>query len=175
MNAHATAVRRARPGVAGLAPGDADTLGLGTRAAAQLMLLPLRLLASQLGRRLTAVAVLMLLLGSFVSTLYDHADAPAAGSRLRAVAVPAALERTADVHRTTAGAVVRQVGQRPDEVAAEWFARSQHVALDKVQPLQQRRVNSSTTVVLVMADAGKGRMPTAYVTVRLGKSGWAVA
>jgi len=176
MNAHATAVRRARPGIAAFAPGGAgEPLGLGTRAAVQLMLVPLRVLANPLGRRLLAVAVVMVVLGSVVSSLYDHPDAPSARSRPRGSATAATQEPASAQHRATSGAVARQVGKRPEEVAADWFARAQHVARDKVQALQQRRVGASETVVLVMADAGRGRMPTAYVTLKLGKSGWAVA
>jgi len=175
MNAHATAVRRARPGFAGLAPGAGEPLGPGARAAAQLMLVPLRVLASPLGRRLTAVAVLMVVLGSIVSSLYDSADAPGARSLPAAGTGSTTVERASALHKTTRGAVARQVGQRPEEVAAAWFARNQHVARDRVQALQQQRVGAGETRVLVVADAGAGRMPTAYVTVRLGKSGWAVA
>lgn len=174
MNAPATAVRRGRPGVAGLARGG-EPLGLGTRAAVQLMLLPLRVLAgTRVGRQLAAVAVLMVVLGSVVSALYDSADAPGTPTGTRSLAAAAPLERASAVHRTTSGAPARQVGARPEQVAADWFARRQGVARDKVQALQQQRVSSSETRVLVMADAGGGRMPTAYVTVKLGRSGWAV-
>jgi len=175
MNAHATAVRRARPGVAGLAPGAGEPLGPGIRAAAQLLLVPVRVLASPLGRRLTAVAVLMVVLGSIVSSLYDNADAPGARSLPAARSGAATVERTSALHKATSGAVARQVGRRPEEVAADWFARTQHVARDRVEALQQQRVGAREARVLVMADAGAGRMPTAYVTVKLGKSGWAVA
>jgi hypothetical protein len=177
MNAPATAVRHGRPGGAGLARGG-EPLGLGTRAAVQLMLLPLRVLATtRLGRQLAAVALLMVVLGSVVSALYDSADGPGAASATRSLAAAAAApgERASAVQRTTSGAPARQVGARPEQVAAEWFARRQGVARDKVQALQQQRVSGSETRVLVMADAGGGRMPTAYVTVKLGRSGWAVS
>jgi hypothetical protein len=47
------------------------------------------------------------------------------------------------------------------------------VAADKVQALQQRRVSATEIQVLVIADAGS-RMPSDYVTVRKGSSGWKV-
>jgi hypothetical protein len=43
----------------------------------------------------------------------------------------------------------------------------------KVQSLQQRKVSASEVQVLVVAEAGS-RMPSRYVTVRKGPSGWKV-
>jgi hypothetical protein len=48
------------------------------------------------------------------------------------------------------------------------------VAVDKVRSLQQRRVSATETQVLVMAEATGSRMPSQYVTVRKGPSGWKV-
>jgi hypothetical protein len=62
----------------------------------------------------------------------------------------------------------------PAEVAAAWFAARQKVAVDKVRSLQQRRINATETQVLVMAEATGSRMPSQYVTVRKGPSGWKV-
>jgi hypothetical protein len=47
------------------------------------------------------------------------------------------------------------------------------VAMDKVRSLQQRRVSATETRVLVVAEGG-GSMPSQYVTVRKGPSGWKV-
>jgi hypothetical protein len=172
LNAQASAVRRARPGSAGLLPGTgAEPVGLGTRAATQLLALPLRLLATPTGRRVTAVAALTLLLGSVVSSLYDHADPAGA----RAVGASVSATPAAAVGRETRASVAKRVGERPEQVAADWFAEARHVARDKVRALQQQRVGAKERKVLVMADAGGGKLPTAYVTVRLGPSGWAVA
>jgi hypothetical protein len=48
------------------------------------------------------------------------------------------------------------------------------VAADKVQPLQQRRVKANEVQVLVVAEAAGAKMPSQYVTVRKGSSGWKV-
>jgi hypothetical protein len=170
MNAHASTIRRARPGAAFVARDAGEPLGIGARAATQLLILPLRLLASPTGRRLTAVAVLALLLGSVVSSLYDHADLTTNARR------PAAARAgmPAVVQRDTRASVAKQVRTRPEEVAADWFAAARHVARDKVRALQQQRVGATERRVLVMADAGGGKLPSAYVTVKLRASGWAV-
>src|SRR6266705_573195 len=178
MNAHASAVRGARPGITGLAPGgsgETGGAGTGARAAAQLLLLLLRTLSTPLGRRLLVVVVVTLMLGSLVSSLYDHADGAGAGTA-RAVAVatgPAGAAPTADLHRANSESVARQVGSRPEDAAADWFAKQRHLARGKVQALQQQRISGTERRVLVVADAGGGKLPTAYVTVKLGSSGWA--
>ena len=46
--------------------------------------------------------------------------------------------------------------------------------MDKVQALQQRRISATETQVLVMAEAAGSRMPSQFVTVRKGPSGWKV-
>jgi hypothetical protein len=173
---NATAVRRARPGIFG--PDDAlrgDDAGV--RLAAAVMFLPLRLLRSQLGRRLIAVAALALVLTTVVGALYDSPDAPP-----RALGRVAAVERTATKaagaatggRQATANRPSREVGRRPEDVAANWFARRHGVGRDSVQALQQERVSADERRVLVMADAGDGRLPTGYVTVHRDGSGWAV-
>jgi hypothetical protein len=180
MNAHATAVRRARPGIFGQVADDAVTPrggDAGVRLAATVMLLPLRLLRSRLGRRLIAVAALALVLTTVVGALYDSPDAPP-----RALGKVAAVERTstqaagaaATGGRQTANRPSREVGRRPEDAAANWFARRHGVDRNSVQALQQERVSADERRVLVMADAGNGRLPTGYVTVHRDGSGWAV-
>jgi hypothetical protein len=61
----------------------------------------------------------------------------------------------------------------PAEAAAAWWAARHKVAVEKVQALQQRRVSGKEVQVLVVAEAGS-RMPSDYVTVRKGSSGWKV-
>jgi hypothetical protein len=167
---NATAVNRPRPGILG---PEGSTGEAGVRLAVELMLLPFGLLRTRLGRRLLAVAVLALVLTTVVGALYDNADVPA-----RATGKVAELRPTAP-HQTTAGAdhraaaaPTRELGRRPEDVAANWFAKRQGVARDRVQALQQQKVSSTERRVLVMADAGGGRMPTGYVTVRRDGSGW---
>jgi hypothetical protein len=58
-------------------------------------------------------------------------------------------------------------------VAAAWWAARQKVAIDRVRSLQQRRVSANETQVLVVAE-GPGSMPSRFVTVRKGPSGWRV-
>jgi hypothetical protein len=178
LNAHATAVRRARPGIFGQVPDDALRAGdAGVRLAAAVMFLPLRLLRSRLGRRLVAVAALALVLTTVVGALYDNPDAPA-----RALGRVAAVERTEAAgaattgggRQATANRPSREVGRRPEDVAANWFARRHGVDRGNVQALQQEQVNANERRVLVMADAGDGRLPTGYVTVHRDGSGWAV-
>jgi hypothetical protein len=180
LNAHATAVRRARPGIFGQLPDDAVArYSGGVRLAATVMFLPLGLLRSRIGRRLLAAAALALALTTAVGALYDNADVPA-----KAVGKLAALDGTAapaaqaapsrDNRQATANRPSREVGRRPEDAAASWFARRHGVDRDRVQALQQERVTDDQRRVLVMADAGDGRLPTGYVTVRRDGSGWAV-
>ena len=51
---------------------------------------------------------------------------------------------------------------------------SQKVAAGKVRPLQQRRVSATEVEVLVLAEGAGSHMPSEYVTVRKGPSGWKV-
>jgi hypothetical protein len=169
---NATAVNRPRPGTFARPP-EGSTGEAGVRLAVDVMLLPFALLRTRLGRRLLAFAVLALVLTSVVGALYDTADVPA-----RATGKAASLRATAP-HRPAAGAdrraaaaPTRELGRRPEDVAATWFAKRQGVARDRVQALQQQKVSSTERRVLVMADAGGGRMPTAYVTVRRQCTGW---
>jgi hypothetical protein len=173
---NATAINRPRPGIFGRAAEGAaagSTGEAGLRLAVDVMLLPFGLLRTRLGRRLLAVAILALVLTTAVGALYDNADVPA-----RAAGKVASLQRTAS-HQTTAradrraaAAPTRELGRRPEDVAANWFAKRQGVARDRVQALQQQKVSSTERRVLVMADAGGGRLPTGYVTVRREGSGW---
>jgi hypothetical protein len=71
-------------------------------------------------------------------------------------------------------AASRPVGERPAEVAAAWYAARHHLPRKLVRPLQQDRISAREVRVLVLADPGGGRVRTALVRVRLGRSGWAV-
>jgi len=173
---NATAIHRPRPGIFGQASKTATgTHEAGLRLAVAVMLLPLGMLRTRTGRRLLAIATLALVLTTAVGALYDNADVPA-----RATGKAAALQRTdarqpaahADRRTTTAAGPTRELGRRPEDVAANWFAERQGVARDRVQALQQQKVSSTERRVLVMADAGGGRLPTGYVTVRRDGSGW---
>ncbi|HEV3464044.1 MAG TPA: hypothetical protein VG846_08680, partial [Actinomycetota bacterium] len=60
------------------------------------------------------------------------------------------------------------------EVAATWWAARQKVPVEKLRPLQQRKVSAKEVQVLVVAEGVGSRMPSQYVTVRKGPSGWKV-
>jgi hypothetical protein len=69
-------------------------------------------------------------------------------------------------------AAKRAPGAAAGEAAAAWFAGKQRVAVDRVRALQERRVSANERRVLVIAEAGGGKLPSAYVTVRKGRDGW---
>jgi hypothetical protein len=172
MNAESTVLRASRPAVV-VAPG-----GEGARAAAWLLAWPMRLAATALGRRLLAAATLALVLVVGVGWLYDSADQPRVAAAFR----PAGGRATGGAAGTGTGAASRQMAAAPvrakraapAEVAAAWWAARHKVAVGKVQALQQRRVSGTEIEVLVVAEAGS-RMPSDYVTVRKGSSGWKVS
>jgi hypothetical protein len=169
MNAESTVFRASRPAVV-VAPG-----GEGARAAAWLLAWPMRLAASPLGRRLLAAVALGVVLVASVGYLYDSPDpARAAGSfRPAGLAVEA---HPAPAGRRTAAAPARKApAPGPAEVAAAWWAARQKVAVDKVQSLQQRRISATETQVLVVAQGAGSQMPSGFVTVRKGPSGWKVS
>jgi hypothetical protein len=180
MNAHATALRRSRPGIFGQVADDAVTLrsgDTGMRLAATVMLLPLRLLRSRVGRRLIAVAALALVLTTVVGALYDNPDAPPRAHGKVAAFEPTPIAPAASPsgsRQATANRPSHEVGRRPEDAAANWFARRHGVDRADVQALQQEQVGTNERRVLVMADAGDGRLPTGYVTVHRDGSGWAV-
>jgi hypothetical protein len=170
MNAESTAFRASRPAVV-VAPG-----GEGARAAAWLLAWPMRLAATPMGRRLLAAVVLAVVAVAAVGYLYDSADRPREAVAFRPAGLAA---RTPTGDATTAGqAAASPVRAKPAttaaEVAAAWFAARQGVAADKVRPLQQRKVKANEVQVLVMAEAAGAKMPSRYVTVRKGDSGWTV-
>jgi hypothetical protein len=168
MNAESTAFRASRPAV--LAPG-----GEGARAAAWLLSWPMRLAATPLGRRLLAALLFGVVLVSSVSYLYDSPDPAKASAAMGSVglAVQAPAAGTGPGRVAAAAPAGKATAPGPADVAAAWWAARQKVAIDKVRSLQQRRVSATETQVLVVAE-GSGSMPSQYVTVRKGPSGWRV-
>jgi hypothetical protein len=172
MNAESTVFRSSRPAVV-LAPG-----GEGARAAAWLLAWPMRLAATPMGRRLLAAVALAVVAVVAVGYLYDSADQ----ARVPAIFQPAGLAggaagatEAAAVSRTAAAAPARaKRAATAAEAAAAWWAARQEVAVDKVRPLQQRKVSATEVQVLVVAEGAGSRMPSEYVTVRKGSSGWKV-
>jgi hypothetical protein len=148
-------------------------------------------------RRLGRLAALTVVLAVLVVVLYDHGDVPSAaarsspGSALRAAsgdpgpsATPAGPARTRtrpDGGRSEAANGGRVVPVRPvkrpatpAEVAAAWYAARHKLPKGRVRPLQQDRLSAGQVRVLVLAEAGHGRLRTALVRVRLGAGGWEV-
>lgn len=168
MNAESTAFRASRPAVA--APG-----GEGARAAAWLLSWPMRLAATPLGRRLLAALLFGVVLVSSVSYLYDSPDPAKASAAMGSVglAVQAPAAGTGPGRVAAAAPARKATAPGPADVAAAWWAARQKVAIDKVRSLQQRRVSATETQVLVVAEV-PGSMPSRYVTVRKGPSGWRV-
>jgi hypothetical protein len=149
-------------------------------------------------RRLGRLAALTVVLAVLVVVLYDHGDVPSAAARsspggaVRAAAgdpapgaAPAGRARTRTrpdggrAEAATSGgrvAPVRPVKRSatPAEVAAAWYAARHKLPRGRVRPLQQDRLSASQVRVLVLAEAGHGRLRTALVRVRLGAGGWEV-
>jgi hypothetical protein len=171
MNAESTYVRPVRPRPTLVPPPG----GEGARLAAVVLALPLRVAATPLGRRLLAAATVAVVLVTLVGALYDHTDRPgaAAAGALAGAQATASRQAAPAAARGAAGkpAAARRGGAA--EAAAAWFAGRQRVALDRVRALQQRQVSATERQVLVVAEAGASKVPSAYVTVRKGPDGWA--
>ncbi len=180
MNAEATSVRAAkRLGAAVPGPWSAPPSDAAIRAAGRLVLVPFRLLATPLGRRLAAAAVLSVVLVAMVSSLYDHADGTASPSVRALRAAPASAAKPApaaeaSAHAGRAATPLAAGAARPEDAARVWYARQRRVPTDRVTALQRQRVSSAVTRVLVMAEVTSSDIPTAFVTVRRDGSGWKV-
>ena len=169
MNAESTVFRASRPAVV-VAPG-----GEGARAAAWLLSWPVRLAATPMGRRLLAAVFLAVVAVATVTYLYDSADRPREAVAFHPAGLAASTPTgDATTARQTAASPVRARPASAAEAAAGWFAAREGVPADKVRPLQQRKVKANEVQVLVVAEAGGAKMPSRYVTVRKGPSGWKV-
>jgi hypothetical protein len=163
MNAESTYVRPARQ-----RPTLVPPAGDGTRLATLLLALPMRVAATPLGRRAIAAAAIAVVLVSLVGALYDHADRARTGALGGAQAT--ASRRAAPGRGTAAPAAAKvTAGAAP----AAWFAGQQRVARDQVRALGERQLSATERKVLVVADAGASKLPSAYVVVRKGPNGWA--
>lgn len=170
MNAESTYVRPARP-----RPTLVPPAGDGTHLAALVLALPMRVAATPLGRRAIAAATIAVVLVSLVGALYDSADRPPAAGAL-AGARPAAARRTAPAPQgrgTATPTAATATAGGAGEAAAAWFAGQQRVARDRVRALGERQLSGTERQVLVVADAGAAKLPSAYVVVRKGPNGWA--
>jgi hypothetical protein len=187
MNAQATAVRTAKS-IGPAVPGrwSAPPSDTAARALVNLGLVPLRLLfQTRFGRRLTATAVLSILMVGTVSMLYEHADTPSSARLLAtsaAAAKPArpgqAAAATKDAGASGETTLAAVAAARPAKDAASaaiaWYAARLHVAADRVQALQQQRISKAKVKVMVMAQVTDTDLPTALVTVEQSSRGWKV-
>jgi hypothetical protein len=169
MNAESTVFRSSRPAVV-VAPG-----GDGARLAAWVLSWPMRLAATAMGRRLLAAAALAMVLVAAVGFLYETADPPGAAATFRPAGGVAAGAEAPGAARQAAAAPARaQRSLKPADAAAAWFAASRKLAADKVRALGARRLSPTEIEVLVVAETSGASMPSQYVTVRKGPSGWEV-
>jgi hypothetical protein len=174
----------------GAASAGRRTLAAGRRAAAAAGRRGLAVARGETARRLGRLAALTLALAVLVVVLYEHGDVPSAAARPaagdpraatapqgpgRAATRPRAAPRPPAAADGRAGAGERTVRPaKPAEVAAAWYAARHGLPRNRVRALQQDRLSARRARVLVLADAGKGRLRTALVHVRLGPSGWEV-
>jgi hypothetical protein len=153
---------------AGRRPG-----GAGVELAVWLLLAPVRLLATDLGRRLATVAVLTTLFVGVMSLLYEHAEHPTASAR------PAATAPRPPAPPTTVapspGLAAPRPASRPEAVAAAWYAKRLGVPSGRVRALGSQRLGTGRLRVLVLAQTGDGHQATAWVPLRRTRAGWTVS
>jgi len=147
--------------------------GSGVELAAWLLLAPLRLLATDLGRRLATVAVLTTLFVGVMSLLYEHAERPTANAR-PAVDATARPPAPPPAPTRSAGPAAARPGAKPEAVAVGWYAKRLGVPAGRVRALGSQRLGTGRMRVLVLAET-KGRQATAWVPLRHGQAGWTVA
>jgi hypothetical protein len=138
-----------------------------------LLLAPVRLLATDLGRRLATVAVLTTLFVGVMSLLYEHAEHPTANARPAATAPRPAAPPTTAASRP--GPAAPGSAARPEAVAAAWYAKRLGVPSGRVRALGSQRLGGGRLRVLVLAQTGDGRQPTVWVPLRRTRAGWTVA
>jgi hypothetical protein len=142
-------------------------------AAVLLLRAGLALLRTELGRRLGTVAVLAAVMIAGVSALYDHADPVIAALPAEAAAAVATTRPTPATAKPKPRPAVAKP-QRPEQVAAAWYARRRGIAPGKVQALQSQPLRGGRVRVLVMGRVGPDRLDTAVVIVRRVGSRWVV-
>jgi len=132
------------------------------------------------GRRLGRATALTMALAVLVVTLYDRGEVPSAAAQpvVRGASDGQAARRPAPSDhgglrgRTRPAQAARS--SRPADVAAAWYAARHGLPRARVRPLQQDKLSAREVRVLVLADAGSGRLRTAMVRVRRTSSGWGV-
>ena len=140
----------------------------------------MRLAATPLGRRLLATATLALVLVVGVGWLARLRRPTPRGRHLPPGGQPG--HRRGGWHRDrrrqpiqmAAAPVQAKRAAAPAEVRGRLVGRPPEGGRRPGPGLQQRRVSGTEIEVLVVAEAGS-RMPSDYVTVRKGSSGWKVS
>jgi hypothetical protein len=155
-------------------PTGADS----AQAVRSLLLLPVKALQTERGRRLVAALGLALALQGMVGLMFANPDLPSSATTPAAAVqkapeaqagagAAAASKRTLTTQAPTAAGTYA----KPQDAAVAWFARRAGVAPDKVRALQQLAAGNGKVKVLVMAESGD-RVDTDEVTVVRTKSGW---
>jgi hypothetical protein len=147
--------------------------GSGVELAAWLLLAPLRLLATDLGRRLATVAVLTTLFVGVMSLLYEHAEHPTANARPAATTTRSAAPPAAA--KPAPGRAAPRPADRPEAVAVGWYAKRLGVPGGRVRALGSQRLGPGRLRVLVLAQTATGRQATAWVPLRRTHAGWTVS
>ncbi|HKE99548.1 MAG TPA: hypothetical protein VKG45_11520 [Actinomycetes bacterium] len=153
-------------------PRQALVPGAGIQAARTLLLVPVRLLQTPLGRRVMIAGALTLSLQGVVAGIYQHADAP--DGTARTVAAQVAAGQVGAPPAPAARSARATAAPTPEAAATAWYARHLKVAAGKVRALQRESQGRGRMRVLVMADRGSSRLTTALVTVARGEDGWTV-
>jgi hypothetical protein len=173
-----------RPGAVAATVRGQGRFGLAAAVAGAALAAGRRVLAAargETGRRLLRAAALTMALAVLVVTLYDRGEVPRAAAQPavggapggQAARPPAAPTGHGELRGRTRPAQAAR-SSRPAEVAAAWYAARLGLSRDRVQPLQQDKLSAREVRVLVLADAGPGRLRTALVRVRRTSSGWGV-
>lgn len=151
----------------------------GAQAVRTLLLLPVKSLQTERGRRLVAALGLALALQGMVGLMFANPDLPS-GALTPAAEVRAAPTQQAQAATARKLAPPAGGGQdagaghaKPQEAAVAWFAAKSGVPAGKVRALQQVAAGSGKVKVLVMAEHD-GRIDTDEVTVTRTKTGWRV-
>jgi hypothetical protein len=141
----------------------------GVDLAALVLLAPLAWFGrTAVGRRLVSVAAVALAAAGLILALYAHPDASG-------VAEPVQARQGHVGHGGAADRLNSSNAATPEAAAVAWYARRVGVPPGRVRALQRQRVGAATVQVLVVAELGGGRLPSALITVRHGRAGWKVA
>jgi hypothetical protein len=141
---------------------------IGLRATFWVLTIGIRLLAHPVGRRLLAAMALISLCAGLVILVFTYPEPVEPDPVTR----PAVTRGRDPMPRSTSG--TSRPGSSPEQTAAAWYAGRKRLPRSRVRVLQRDEVNPKLVRVLVLADAGGGRLDTAVVEVRRLGSAWRV-